>query len=151
MCSVFNADDDNVPFFKSLIRPETALRYDHHATEAHVPGRHLNALLNAEDAVGISLEEEAIENHRRATFLSYGGKICLPLNRETVDGEVVNFCPHNIREGFHALAALVQFRDDQRAQDLGEQSLEAIFDLWNPEGGWDLGRIERLGLNYMKC
>ena len=103
MQNVFDADDDGVPFFRSLIEPEILLAFSPFASESHVPGRHLNALLNAEDAVGVALDEEAVEKHRRAVCLSYGGPVALPLNREVIGGPVVNFCPHNLREGFHAL------------------------------------------------
>ena len=86
MCSVFNADDDDVPFFSSQVRPQARLRFQSHFSEAHVPGRHLNALLNAEDAAGVRIDEACIEKHARAAFLSYSGRVPLPLNRETLDG-----------------------------------------------------------------
>ena len=50
MQRVFNADDDQMPFFGSTVRPEAALSFSSWHSEAHVPGRHLNALLNAEIA-----------------------------------------------------------------------------------------------------
>ena len=50
MQNVFAADDGGVPFFRSLIEPETRLAFSAFASESHVPGRHRNALLNAEDA-----------------------------------------------------------------------------------------------------
>ena len=81
MQSVFNADDDHVPFFLSEVWPDPRLEFNSFHSEAHVPGRHLNALLNAEDAAGITLDEAAVENHRRAAFLSYSGPVALPLNR----------------------------------------------------------------------
>ena len=89
MQNVFNADDDQVPFFGSSVRPEAALRFSSHHSEAHVPGRHLNALLNAEDAAGVELNEAAVENHRRATILSYSGPVALPLNRQEIGGPLV--------------------------------------------------------------
>ena len=52
MQSVFNADDDQVPFFGSSVRPGAALRFSAYHSESHVPGRHLNAMLNAGDAAG---------------------------------------------------------------------------------------------------
>ena len=81
MQSVFDADDGFVPFFGSTLRPHAALSFSPYHSESHVPGRHLNALLNAEDALGIALNEEAVENHRRAALLSYRGPVALPLNR----------------------------------------------------------------------
>lgn len=151
MQQVFNADDDQVPFFGSTLRPTAALHFSAHHSESHVPGRHLNALLNAEDAVGVQLDESAVENHRRATFLSYSGPVPLPLNREQPGGPPVNFCPHNLREGFHALYALAKYRDDREAADLFERSIAAICDLWSPEGGWEVERLRGLGLQYQEC
>ena len=109
MQSVFNADDDHVPFFGSEVRPAAALAFSAHHSESHVPGRHLNALLNAEDAAGIGLDEEAVQHHRRAAFLSFSGPVPLSLNRREIGGPLVNFCPHNLREGMHALYALTKY------------------------------------------
>ena len=151
MQNVFDADDGGVPFFRSLIEPETLLAFSPVHSEAHVPGRHLNALLSAEDAIGVAIDEQAVGNHRRATFLSYGGAVALPLNRETTDGPPLNFCPHNLREGFHALYALVQYRDDREARELAERSIAAIGQLWSPDGGWDLQALGDLGLSFQDC
>ena len=148
MQNVFNADDNNVPFFRSTIKPEVALSFSSVHSESHVPGRHLNGLLEAEDAVGVGIDEEAVENHRRAAFLSYSGPVALPLNREEIGGPPVNFRPHNLREGFHALYALARFRDDGEARKIAERSIDAIFDLWHPLGGWDGQRISDLGLDF---
>ena len=151
MQNVFNADDNQVPFFRSTVRPSAALSFNAYASESHVPGRHLNALLNAEDAAGVELDESAVENHRRAAFLSYSGPVAFPLNRQTTDGPPVNFCPHNLREGFHALYALARYRNDDEASALAERSIADIVDLWSEEGGWDLNRLAALGLHYQEC
>ena len=148
MHNVFDADDGGVPFFSSLIEPETLLAFNAVHSEAHVPGRHLNALLSAEDAIGAAVDEAAIGNHRRAAFFSYSGPVALPLNRETKEGVPINFCAHNLREGFHALYALVRFRDDREARELAEKSIAAIGQLWNADDRWDLPALERLGLVY---
>jgi hypothetical protein len=152
MQNVFNADDQNVPFFGSYVYPNEAwLDFSGSHSESHVPGRHLNALLNAENAAGVKLDPAAIENHRRATFLSYGGVVPLPLNRVSIGGPLVNFCPHNLREGFHALYALVQYRNDAKARDLAERSIATVMELWKPDTGWDVQKIQKLGLNYQEC
>ena len=116
-----------------------------------MPGRHLNALLNAEDAVGAALDEAAVENHRRATFLSYGGQVPLPLNRLEPNAQPTGFCPHNLREGLHALYALVAFRDDAKAREMAERCIESVRTLWRPDAGWDVARLESLGLSYQPC
>lgn len=150
MSNVFDADDDGRPFFESMIRPEAKLAWNASHSEAHVPGRHLNALLNAEDVLGIALNEGAVEKHRRAAFYSYGGALPLPLNREHKDGAPVRAIPHNVREGFHALYALVQFRGDERARQLAEDSIAWILAHWNPKTEWDQAAIERAGLKLIQ-
>ena len=135
MASVFNADDDDVPFFGSQVWPDPHLAFSSVHSESHVPGRHLNALLTAESR-GFSIDEAAVEKHARAAFYSYGGPLALPLNRERIDGPLENFRPHNVREGFHALYALAQFRDSERAREVAEASIAAINRLWDPDGGW---------------
>ncbi|NQW18904.1 MAG: hypothetical protein HQ478_15645 [Chloroflexi bacterium] len=136
MSSVFNADDNDIPFFGSRVRPSASLSFSERHSESHVPGRHLNGLLNAEEAIGIALDEEAIEKHTRAAFFSYSGPVALPLNRAQVGGELVNFSPHNVREGFHALYSLVAYRDSEKARALAEASIECIFEYWDPERDW---------------
>ena len=79
MQNVFNADDNHAPFFGSSLRPKAALSFNAHHGESHVPGRHLNALLSAEDALGVQLDEQAIDKHRRAALYSY----CCSITRPT--------------------------------------------------------------------
>ena len=142
MSSVFNADDDDIPFFGSRVRPEASLGFSSVHSEAHVPGRHLNALLNAEDAAGIRLDEDAVDKHARAAFFSYGGALPLPLNRDEKGGALVNFVSHNVREGLHALYALTKYRRSAQARAIAEASIAVILEYWDPEKGWDSGRLE---------
>ena len=148
MCSVFNADDDDVPFFRVIVRPEAFLGI---SMEDHIPGRHLNALLNAEDAVGVEIDEDCIEKHARAAFLSYDGPVALPLSRVDQQGGPTRFGPHNVREGFHALYPLVKHRGSDRARRLVEASIAAVFEYWRPDSEWDYDRMEREhGLTFQK-
>src|SRR5690242_8578188 len=157
MSSLFNADDNDMPFFGAAIapigtsstaRPVAQIIYNRLGTaEAHMPGRHLNALLTAENALGITIDEAAIEKLTRAAFFSYSGPVALPLMRDRIGGKLINFNPLNTREGFHALYALVAYRGSARAHDLTERAIEAIFRLWNPERGWDRDQLETLGLS----
>ncbi len=146
MGRVFNADDNDIPFFASQVRPNPRLAFSPVHSEAHIPGRHLNALLNAEEVLGVAIPEETIDKHARAALFSYHGPVPLPLNRQEVGGPLCNFCPHNVREGFHALYALVKYRQSAEARELAERSIAAIDELWDPERGWDRGRLETLGL-----
>ena len=147
MCSVFNANDNDIPFFGSSVRPKAELTFTSANSEAHVPGRHLNALLNAEEAAGIAIDDACVDKHAHAAFFAYSGPIPLPLNRDTIGGRLVNFRPHHIREVFHALSALAQFRNSTQARQLAEASIAAIFPNWHPTRGWDRERLEaKLGL-----
>jgi hypothetical protein len=137
MSNVFNADDNDIPFFSSEVIPNPRLSFSSVHSESHVPGRHLNALLNAEDAAGVSISEEAVEKHATAAFFSYSGPVPLPMNRDRVDGPIENFNDHNVREGMHALYALVKYRNSDRAREVAESSIEFILDAWDPVNGWD--------------
>jgi hypothetical protein len=148
MQSVFDADDEKgVPFFGSQVRPECFLRFSWAHSESHVPGRHLNAMLAAENSAGVVVDEDSIEQHARAAFFSYSGPVALTLNRKEIGGPLKIFSPHNLREGFHALYALARFRNSSQALDIAEASIDVILDLWNPGQGWDLDRLTgELGL-----
>ena len=143
MCNVFNADDGDIPYGGAAVRPEARLGG---SSEAHSPGRHLNALLNAEEAAGIELDEDCIEKHASAAFFSYS-QAPLPVHRvgDHVNGEgiPVELQDHDLREGFHALYSLTRYRGSDRARDLAAASIDVIFDYWVPGEQWDLERIER--------
>jgi hypothetical protein len=147
MQSVFDADDNDVPFFSSQVRPDAHLGFSPAHSEAHVPGRHLNALLNAEDALGVELDEAAVRKHAAAAYFSFSGPLPVPLNRRRLDGPLDHFLTHNLREGLHALYALVAYRGEERAHDLAEGCIAALLELWSPEHGWDRQRCrERIGV-----
>lgn len=144
MSSVFNADDNDLPFFGAHVRPHPpALAWSDFHAESHIPGRHLNALLAAESVVGVEIDERVIEKHTRAAFLSYSGPVPLPLNRETMDGAPIRLISHNVREGFHALHALLRYRNCERAKELAEGSIDTILERWDPDEGWDGDYLEK--------
>lgn len=142
MSRAFDADDGDTPFFDVVVRPEARMAFSPWTSEAHVPGRHLNALLTAEATAGIEIEEEAVRKHARAALFSYSGPVALPLNRQEKTGPLVNFSPHNVREGLHALYALARYRDSSQARATAEASIAAVFEFWDPERGWDFDRLE---------
>ena len=146
---IFNSDDDNFPYMMAHVRPEAYFDFNSSYSDTNLPGRHLNALLNAEDAAGIALNEEAIERHRRTAFLSFSGPVALPLNRTAIGGPRINFGAHNVREGMHALYALVKYRNDDKARRIAESCIAAVFELWNPEHGWDAKQFERHGIVHL--
>lgn len=143
MSSVFDGDDKDIPFFDVVVRPVAKMDFSPYTSESHVPGRHLNGLLNAEYAAGITIDEDAIAKHTRAAFLSFSGPVCLPLNRTHRGGSLLNFVDHNVREGFHALYPLVKFRGSERARHIAETCIEEIFKLWDPKSGWNEDHIKR--------
>jgi len=136
MQNVFNADDNDKPFFLSHVWPDAKLEFQQDLSDAHVPGRHLNALLNAEDVAGVAIDEEAIRKHASTAYFSYSGPIALPLNRAEQGGPPARFMRHNIREGFHALTALVKYRHDEKARELAEACIDVILKLWNKDPGF---------------
>ncbi len=150
MSNVFNADDDNIPFFQSKVGINSFLGFSKSHSESHVPGRHLNALLKAEDYLGYKVEEGVIEKHSKAAFFSYSGAVPLPLNREVIDGDLVRFLPHNTREGFYALYALAKYRNSKKAMSIAEESIEFIFNHWNPVDGWDKGYFSDVGVKLIE-
>ena len=143
MGRAFNADDADMPYGGAQVRPEAFLGG---SMEGHIPGRLLNAMLAAEDATGLALDEEVIDKHARAAFFSYS-RAPLPLQRigQHTDGEgdPIELQEHNLREGFHALYALAAFRKSERAMELAAASIELLFDYWVPNEQWDRVRLER--------
>lgn len=150
MSHIFNADDNYIPFFGSTVGDQSDFWFNDAHSEAHIPGRHLNALLNAEQTLGLKIAPGVIEKHTAAAFYSYSGKMPMPLNRKTLSGQPLNFLPHNIREGFHALYALVKYRNSKKARQLAEQSIEFIFNNWSASNGWNRKYIEDLGLTLIE-
>ncbi len=141
MSSVFDADDNGIPFFQSRAWPEAYLAFRPGVTEGHVPGRHLNALLNAEDAAGIEIAPEAVAGHEKAAYFSFSHAFCQPLDRAVIDGPLKLHTPHNLREGMHALYALARYRNSERAREFAERAIHTVFEYWTPVQRWDIDRI----------
>jgi len=132
MASVFNADDNDIPFFGADAWPHAFMDFSPYHGESHVPGRHLNALLNAQ-AAGIPIDPTAVEKHRKAAFYSFSGPIPVPLNRLQAEGSSVRlptgtpvrFLDHNLREGMFAMYALARFCDDKEADSMAQKLIQA--------------------------
>jgi len=151
MQRAFNSQDADIPFFGARVRPIAEISS---SSESHVPGRHLNALLNAEDAFGLSLDEDAVDKHARAAFFSYS-QAPVPLQRDGQHrdgaGTPTRFTEHNLREGFHALYALAKYRDSDRARELAARSIECINEYWLPDEAWQTERVGReLGVTFQQ-
>ena len=79
MCSIFDPNGDDVPYFRVAVLPEA---YFGIPLESHVPGRHLNALLNAEDAAGLDVDEDAVQRFADTCFYYYGeSPVQFPVDR----------------------------------------------------------------------
>jgi hypothetical protein len=150
MSSVLNPEDRFIPYFAAWLGQKSRLEFHGWLSEAHVPGRHLNALLAAENVLGIPASDDVIDKLAAAAFFSYSGPIPVPLNRERMNTGLQNFLPHNLREGFHALYALEAFRSDPKARKLAEDSIEFIFSHWCPGQRWEKSYIESLGLRLIE-
>ena len=139
MSSVFNADDNDIPFFGSCVYPNARLSFHKMFSEAHVPGRHLLALLNAEFVLGIPVAPETIARHAAAAYFSFSGPLKLPLSRNELASPLATFWDVNLREGLHALYALARFRKDERALSLAKECIHTCLELcddnlqWKPE------------------
>ncbi|MCY4527330.1 MAG: hypothetical protein OXB89_12075 [Anaerolineaceae bacterium] len=137
MARGFNRHDSDRPFFSAFVRPAARLGWSGHYSDAHVPGRHLNALIAAKVYLGVEIDEEAVRKHADALFFSYSGDIPLPLNRGSVKaGKPDVFLAHNLREGFHGLNALILGYEDSRALELTRRSVDFTRKNWNPRSGW---------------
>lgn len=144
MASVFNADDNDLPFFGADAWPRAFMDFSPYHGESHVPGRHLNALLNAQ-AAGIPIDPTAVEKHRKAAFYSFSGPIPVPLNRLQAEGSSVRlptgtpvrFLDHNLREGMFAMYALARFCDDKEADSMAQKLIQWVNTHYLPNFSWD--------------
>ena len=143
MCNSFNADDADIPFGGAQVLPEGRFSS---SSESHLPGRHLNAVLNASDAVGIEVDEDCIQKHLKAAFFSYS-QATLPLQRvpehEHVNNKPILLQEHDIREGFHALYSLTKYRGSDFARKLAQSSIDVISSYWVPDEQWNYDLIEK--------
>ncbi len=149
MSNVGNPDDNGFPYHGARLRPEASLGK---SNGYHEPGRHLNALLNAED-IGVRIDEDVIERDTDAAFHGFSGPLPLPLarageespGRRSVDlaSTPIEFHPHHIREGLHAMNALVKFRRSSRGRETADACIDTVLDFWDPDAGWDHERMKR--------
>ncbi len=151
MCNVFNADDNDIPFFAAMAWPDPWMSFCDFATESHVPGRHLNALLTAREVTGIPVDDDVIQKHARAAFLSFSGPVPLPLNRQRIGGKPIKLHSHNIREGLHAMFALTKYCHSDPARKMAEKCIEFVFEYLDPVKGLDVRRMgEKFGLDVFE-
>lgn len=130
MQHLFDSKHDNLPFFENMMAGGAFFGNSHHPTYSvsHIPGRWLNALLNAEDTLGVKIDETAIENLRRWAYISVEkAGIGLPACIDTNTFDVIGQCDlHNLREVMHAYYALVKYRKDEKALSLAMTVIETV-------------------------
>ena len=135
----FNRHDTDRPYFSACIRPAACLGWSNYFSDAHVPGRHLNALVAAREVMNVDVDEEAINKHADALFFSFSGEIPLPLNRASISASSPSeFLAHNLREGFHGLNALIWASENSQAFDLARQAITFLQGNWNSRDGWQI-------------
>ncbi|MDP6081682.1 MAG: hypothetical protein QF435_16615, partial [Arenicellales bacterium] len=102
-------------------------QHDMSADISHIPGRWLNALFNAQEVVGVRLDENIVESLARWTYRAFTHPTGLPQSIDWVRMKVVpDTSIHNLRESMHALFALVKYRKDKRALKLARQQIKTV-------------------------
>ncbi len=128
MNSWLDPQHEDLPFFGNLMTGDNPGNGHHDSfSMAHIPGRWLNALLNAEDVLGIPPEKRTMESLTRWAYRSLENDLgfpgCIALDTMTPSREVDL---HNLREVMHALTALVQFRNDAHARKLALKLIDQV-------------------------
>jgi len=138
MARAFDHPDRGLPYFLASAWPEPRFAFHPKWCEAHVSGRHLTALLEAESALGGGLDvAEAVSRHERGLFFAFSGELPLPMNRATRGASRPTvFVAHNVREGLHGLASLVRYRNSERAMTMAADCIDAVDRTWQPRSGW---------------
>ena len=152
----FDWEHGGLPFFRNTmagkrphaeIPPGQPLGNGHHPSYSlsHVPGRWLDALLNAEAVTGAPIESMAEANLRHWLHRSMSHPIGLPACLDLTRFEIIPVSDlHNLREVMHGLAALRQYRDDAECEEVGEAMIAVIDDYLDFESGvWDEERYNR--------
>ena len=138
MQSFFDPTHGGLPFFGNVMVGEP-WGNTHHASfsMAHVPGRWLNALLNAQDVLGLAVDEAAIINLAHWALHSLTAtQMGFPACMDVETSECLNQTDlHNLREVMHALTALVRYRGDERAYELAVKLIEQVDRYFDDEKG----------------
>ncbi len=134
MQRLFDPKHDRLPFFGNLMAGGDFFGNRLHPAYSisHVPGRWLNALLNAQDAAGLPVDEEAIDTLRRWAYESVetnglGLPCCIDLeSRGGMPAKTKECDLHNLREAMHACYALAAYRRDERALDIAQTIIASV-------------------------
>lgn len=136
MGQVFNPADNGYPYMYTRIWPDGWLGFSPYHGAIQLSGRHLDALLAAEDVLGIKADEVVVRQHRDACFFSLGAGP-LPCNHSVPGGPLASVDEHSIREAVHGLHALARYRKSDRAVEAAEALIADVRRFWSAEGDWD--------------
>jgi hypothetical protein len=140
----FDRSRGSLPFFSNMVSGEFVGEFDWRFgnshwevfSGAHIPGRWLNALLAAESIGYYAPSVSAISRLRDWTMQAFDGPVALPRNFD-VDSlqPVPRVLLHNVREGLHALSALIRSRTDEVARDRAIACVHTV-DEYFVDGAW---------------
>ena len=141
MGQVFNPADNGYSYMYTRIWPDGWLGFSPYHGAVQMSGRHLDALLAAEDALGVDLDEGVLAQHTAATFFSLGAGP-LPCNHNEPGGALTSVDEHSIREAVHGLHALARYRASDRAVEAAEALIAEIRRFWRAESDWDQNAVQ---------
>ena len=85
MGNVFNADDNDVPFFQSVVYPEARLSFSEFVLRRARPGPPPQRAAKCRRVLGVTIPEEVIDKHARAAFFSYRTGSATPESQPVTD------------------------------------------------------------------
>jgi hypothetical protein len=138
MGEFFDSRHGQLPFFGNRMTGERFGNVHHESfSMAHIPGRWLNALLNAQDVLHEPADETAVERlanwaYRSMEAVDIGFPACIDL--ETLE-PARKIDLHNLREAMHAFYALVCFRGDERALMLAHKMMDSVDQYFDFDSG----------------
>lgn len=141
----FDQDRDQLPWFEIRLEENRGGYMFHYPglDIAHAPGRCLDALLYGESVIGDAVDEDVLATFKKWLLVSMDAAD--GLIGENIDGRrVVEF--HHFREGLLALNALVRYRRDSQALEMGTAFVQLLDDLMGADGRWDFEKISARGV-----
>ncbi len=142
MGEIFNPADNHYAYMYTRIWPDGWLGFSPYHGAIQMSGRHLDALLGAEDVFGIEVPERVLARHAAAVWFSLSAGP-LPCNHDTPGGPLSGVDEHSIREAVHGLHALARFRASDRAAAAALALIADVRRFWRPESDWDCTALQQ--------
>lgn len=148
MIQMLNADRNYLPYFRTTVRLGTYESNMAYWWPAHNIGRWWDAVLRLEESFGFNIPshiEQAMLENVRAFF---DNPDCIPLSPEKdpngldVVSKKLQWDIHSMREGFIALNALIKWRNDSWAAEMGQKMIASINEKLLDDGSWDLEKFD---------